>query len=319
MRDVPPVTIHDPGGPGRQDVLVGGAEREPRLSRRTRVLVGGGLALLVAGAVGGTSYAQHRAEQREQAAAFAVADEVHVEGSLAAVFGLEPGSGRLGADVTLASRDGHPGPHTVPTVRLEGPGLVPVTRAGPGRFTPPAQAVPESRVDCGAVAAGRIPEAALVVATVVPASQMPHEQGLPVDPESLREAVLSACDLPDPSAKPYVEAAARGTSLLVFVEAVRRSDAVLWLEDVRVPGFALRAVPGLSLPYLVEPDSGGVYGLDVRVTDCTAARASDLLLTVVLSEDGRREQRVAPPAVQQPQPGAVPVGQLLQRLIDQDC
>lgn len=319
MRDAPPVTLHDPGEPAGRDVLVGAPEREPRLSRRTRVLGGAGATLLAAGVVGGTSYAQHRAEQRERAAAFALADQVHVEGVVAAVFGFEPGSGRLGADVTLRSLAGHPGPHTVPTVRIEGAGLVPLTTGGPGRFMPPTQAVPESRVDCGAVAAGRIPASAQVVVTAVPASQVPHEQHLPVDVPSLREAVLAACDLPDPSAEPYVEASAQGDALVVLLETVRRSDAVLRLEEIRVPGFALSTGGRFSLPRVIEPDSGGVYGFGVRVTDCAAARAGDRAVTVVLGQGGRREERVAPHAVRQPQPGAVPVEQLLQRLVEAAC
>lgn len=322
MRDAPPVTVSDPGGGGRsrQDVLVGGAQSEPRLSRRSRVLAGATLVLLAAGAVAGTAYAQHRAEQRAHAAAFAAADEVHVESELVGVFGFEPGSGRLGAEVALTSRAGRPGPHTVPSVRLEGPGLLPLAPGGPGRFTSTAQGLPESRVDCATVAAGGFPGSAEVVVTVVPASQVPHEQRLPVPPDALREAVLSACDLPDPDAEPYAETAAVGPAVLVFVEAVPRSDALLRLEDVRVPGFSLRPGDrGFALPYLIQPDSGGTYGFDVRVVDCQTARAGDLAVTVVLSQDNRREERVVPHAVRQPQPGAVPVEQLLQRLLDESC
>lgn len=223
MRDVPPVTLADPRDRGRasRDVLVGGGDREPRLSRRTRFLTGAALAVVVAVVAGGTAYTRHR----EQAAAFALADRVQVQGVLTAVFGLEPGSGRIGATVELTARDGAQGSQSVPTVRLEGPGLQPLVPGGPGRFTSRYSALPESRVSCRAAAAGQVPDSAVVVVTVVPASQVPHEQRLPVDREVLREAVLAACDLPDPDARSYVEVSGRGDAVLVLVETVRRSDA----------------------------------------------------------------------------------------------
>ena len=321
MRDSPPVTISDPGdrGRGHVDVLSAGDEREPRLSRRTRVLGLAGLALVAVGAVGGTAWMQHRTDARERAAAFRVADEVHVEGLLVAVFGLEPGGGRVGAEVRLAGRAGNPGPHTVPSVRLEGPGIVPLTVDGPGRFTAPVQAMPESRVDCASASAGRLPDSADVVVTAVPPSQVRHEQRLPVDPAALREAVLAACDLPDPDGTPYVEVSAQDETLLLLVESVRRSDAALLLEDVRVPGFALTPVPGLVLPHRIGPDSSGFYGFRVAVSDCAVAMTGPLEVTVVLSEDGRREARLAPDAVRQRQPGAVRPAQLLQRVLERSC
>lgn len=324
MRDVPPVTLGDPGDRGRAewDVLVGGDDREPRLSRRTRFLTGAALAVVAAGVAGGTVWAQHRAEQREQAAAFALADRVHVQGVLTGVFGLETGSGRIGGTVELTARDGAQGSQSVPTVRLEGPGLQPLVPGGPGRFTSPYSALPESRVSCRAAAAGQVPDSAQVVVTVVPASQVPHEQRLPVDRDVLREAVLSACDLPDPDATPHVEVSGQGDTVLVLVETVRRSDADVRLVDVRAPGLALELpaqAPGL--PRRVAPDSGAFFGFEVRVVDCAAAQAGPLEVTVVLSEDGRREERPAPNAVQQPQPqpGTVPVARLLERLVDRAC
>lgn len=315
------MSVSDPSGAQRprQDLLVGGSEREPRLSRRARLGAVAGVALLAAGAVGGSGYAQHRAEQRDQAAAFAKADRVHVAGEVLAVFGLEPGSGRLGAEVALSLRSGARTPQSVPALRLEGPGVVSLAPGRPGTVQQPARAVAESRVDCRAVAAGRIPDQAVVVVTVLPPSQVPHEQRLPVERSALREAVLAACDLPDPTAVPYVEASAQGATVVVFAEAVRRSDVDLRLEDVRMPGFVLGPARGFTLPHRIPPDSGGMYGFDVRVGDCNAARRSGLTLTVVLSQDGRREERVAPDAVQQPQRGAVPVAQLLRGLVERSC
>lgn len=320
MRDVPPVTLGHPADRRAPwDLLVGGDDREQRLSRRTRVLAGTGLALVVAGVAAGTAYAQHRTEQ-QQAAAFAFADRVHVQGVLTGVFGLETGSGRIGASVELTATDGAQGSQSVPTVRLEGPGLQPLVPGGPGRFTSPYSALPESRVSCRAAAAGQVPDSAEVVVTVVPASQVPHEQRLPVDAEALREAVLSACDLPDPDAAPYVEVSGRGDTVLVLVETVRRSDMDVQLVDVRTPGLSLELpAQGPGLPRTVAPDSGAFFAFEVRVVDCAAAQIGPLEVTVVLSEDGQREERPAPAAVRQPQPDTVPVARLLERLVDRAC
>lgn len=301
------------------DVLVGGGDREPRLSRRARALAAAGAVLLLTGALGASAYAERRGEQRAQAAAFALADQVHLAGRLVAVFGLEPGSGRLGADVMVAAR-GDAGGNRLAGVRLEGDGLQTLdTSPVPARPPLPYQALPESRVRCGDVADGRIPARATVVLTVVPASGVPHEQRLDADPAQVREAALAACDLPDPDAEPVVGAqGARDGSLLVDVETVPRSDVQLQLVGVRVPGFAVGSSVGLPLPHRIPPGSGGLYGFTARVTDCAAARSADLTPVVLLRADGRPVELSAATASQR-QPGAVPARQLLERIREVAC
>ena len=315
------MTIVDPrsGACADADVLGSPDDRLSGLPRRRRNALAAAAVVTAAAVWAGVALAEQRAHDRERAAAFALADRVHLQGALDALFSLEPGSGRLGAQVTIDAVDGEAGQDVVSSVRLEGPGIFSSGTPLTGRFTPPEQVLPEARVNCSRVGAGQIPDRATVVVTVVPASQVPHEQRLPADPAQVREAALAACDVPDPAAVPLVQASAQRGGLLLFVEAVRRSDADLRLEQVRIPGFEVTAAHGLRLPHRIGRDSGGFYGLPVRVTDCSAALAGDGQVTVVLSEDGRRVERTADPATAQPQVGAVPVEQLLAGLVAAAC
>lgn len=307
--------------PRGADVLAGGDDREPRLSSRARVLAGAGAVLLAAGALGGSAFVERRAEQRERGEAFALADQVHLSGRLEAVFSLEPGAGRLGADVTVAARGAGGGRDRLAGVRLEGEGLQALdTSPVPARPPLPYQALPESRVRCGDVANGRIPVRASVVLTVVPASRVPHEQRLDADPAQVREAALAACDLPDPDRVPLVEAqGARDGSLLIYVETVPRSDTELQLVGLRIPGFTLASSVGLPLPHRILANTGGLYGFTPRVTDCAAARSANLTPLVLLREDGRPAARRAASTVSQPQPGGVSARQLLEQVRAAAC
>lgn len=297
------------------DLLVSGSEREPRpvlprLPRRWRRGAAVLLAVAVV-AVGAAALARDRAERSAREAASARTDEVHLRGRLRAVSGGEPGLGRLLADVEVTGeRRGR-----LTSVRLEGAGLTTVLAPAPPLPELPGQVLADATIDCGAVPE-RLPQRASVVLTVVPPSGVEHEQRLTVPPDALRQAALEACDEPDPDAQPRVEVGAQDERLVLYVETVPRSDADLRIEAVTVPGFA---VAGLTLPYRLMPDSGGVYGFSLRVADCARARQGQTSVTVRLSADGVASVRVAAPSRTAPQPGAVPVEQLLRRLVAAGC
>ena len=317
MPDAPEVQVSSISGAGSGppgEVLTGGGDREPRLSRRTRTLLAAVLVLAAGGTVGMRALAQDRAEQRERDAAFALADRVHLFGRLTGISDLQIGSRRLGAIVEITSADGQRDGNRVTEVRLDGPGLVPAPVARPLLTRLPVEVFPEASVDCGRVAAGEVPSEGAVVLTVVPRSELPHEQRLAAEPAQVREAALAACDLPDPSASPVVEMEARDGELLVFVDSVPRSKADLQLLGVDIAGFQVGGRPE-ALP----PGTGGFFALPVRVTDCSRARSGELAVRVRLREGERLVEREAAPATQQLQPGAVPTEELLRRMVDAAC
>ena len=90
------MTVVAAGDAGRPvDVVVGGEPGGPGVPRRWKVAA---LVLVLLGAVGvvGRSLAADRAEQRAEDAAFAVLDQVHLNGGLGPVGG---GGGALSAEV----------------------------------------------------------------------------------------------------------------------------------------------------------------------------------------------------------------------------
>ena len=320
MPEAPPVQVVDPDNARRPvDVLDGGEPRAPRVARRWKVVALGVAVLGAAGVVAGRSIPQDRAEQEARDAAFALSDRVHLHGRLGAVYGVFEGADRvLSAEVQVASADGQRGGDRVTGLRFEGTGLTPRAPDPSGLAELPVTVWPASDLDCEAVAAGRYPGAVSVVLDVVPRSGVTHSQRMPVQAAVLREASLQGCDLPDPDALTRVEAqgAADGT-LLVYLEPVQRSRQPLVLEAVRVPGFDVRPVHGLTLPASLPPGTSGLFGFTVRVTECATAGGSEA--SVRLQVGDASQTRVAGTEVSQPQPGGVPAAQLLQGLLDVAC
>lgn len=321
MPDVPEVTIVDPGAPhGHSDVLDTGEPREPRVPGRWRA-AGLAVVLLVgAGVVGGRAALEARAEQRARDAAFAIADEVHLGGELGTVFGFSPEGGSvLSAEVVVDALDGDRGRNRVTGVRFEGEGLRPRDVDLSALRSLPATLYPEADLDCGPVTAGRYPEQVSVVLDVVPRSGVVHPQRFALAAPALREAALQACNLPDPDAEVTVEVQGGASGdVLLFLDPVPRSDDTLTIEGLLVPGFEVLPVPGLRLPSVLPPDTGGVYAFPLRVTDCAAARRG-AGVSVRLRVGGVLETRLASTEVSQPQPGAVPAAELLRRLVDEAC
>jgi hypothetical protein len=209
-------------------------------------------------------------------------------------------------------------------VQLVGPGLTPTDYPQPVFSVLPAGVQPVAEVDCDRAARRPLLSEADVVVTFLPASRVPREQRLPVPSEQVREAVLAACDLPDPRADLVVEASASGEALLLYVGGVPRSKAALRVEEVRIPGFV---VAGDELPVELPPGSVVLLALELRVADCAQAQPGSGPgsgpgpgpVVVRLTEAGQGVTVVAGPAFQQPQPGAVPVEQLLVRLAERSC
>lgn len=319
MPEPPVVSIvgggdHEPAG----DLLVSGDDLGARrLSPRAKVRLTL-LVLLASAALVVAAAAQQRRERRAEQEAFVGADEVDLEGRLLELRGQAPGSGRLAADVTVASRDGRHSHDLVTGVRIEGAGLAEAS-AALGALGLPVPALAEASVDCAQVAAGRLPRSAVIVVTVVPASGVPHHQRLPVPAPELRRVVLQACDQPDPRATPYVEISAQDGRLLVFVATVPRSKTVLRLEGLRVPGFELAPVPWLTLPHVLPRGGGGLYAFTPRVVHCGQARAGRPHVTALLREDGRRLDQPARPSTQRFRTGTLPADGLLLRLVDEAC
>jgi hypothetical protein len=175
---------------------------------------------------------------------------------------------------------------------------------------------PEAEVDCDRAARRPLLSEAAVVVTFLPANRVPRTELLPVPSQQVREAVLAACDLPDPRADLTVEAAASGDALLLFLAGVPRSKAELRLEEILVPGYV---ITGQELPVELPPGTGVLLGLQLRLADCAQAQSGSGPVVVRLAKAGQRITVVAGPAVQQPQPGAVPVDQLLARLAERSC
>jgi hypothetical protein len=319
--ETPRVSIGDPSELGRPaDLLEGHEPDESRVADRWKV---GGLVILVlilGGFLAGRFIIENRAEQQARDAAFAIVDKVHLRGEIKQIHGVQDGvDGVISAEVQVTSFGEGLGDDRVSGVRFEGEGLTPRPPDLAGLLELPRYVRPESDVACGRVSAGRFPEAVAVVLDVVPRSGVTHSQRLPVQPRVVREALLQACDLPDPNAQTRVEVqgAADGT-LLLFLEPVQRSRQVLVLEAVSVPGFDVRPVQGLSLPRSLPPGVGGLYGFSVRVDDCATAREPHEV-AVRLRVGGALGTRMASADVSQPQPGGVPVTQLLQRLVRRAC
>ena len=308
----------DPGEPA--DLLEGHESREPRVPDRWKVVGLVLLLLLVGGLMAARSLGENRAEQQARDAAFAIADTVHLRAELTHTYGAHDESAVLSAEVRVHSSGGGPGGDRVTDVRIEGEGLTPRAPDLSGLLELPGYVRPVSDVDCGPVSAGRFRKAVVVVLDVVPRSGVTHSQRMPVQPAAVREALLQACDLPDPDAQARVEVqgAADGTTLLLYVETVQRSKQVLVLESLGVPGFDVRPVAGFTLPRSLAPGTGGLYGFSLRVTDCAAARAPyDVAVRLRLA--GASETRTASTTVSQPQPGGVLATQLLQRLASRAC
>lgn len=278
------------------------------------------LLLIMGGFLAGRSLVENRAEKRTRDAAFALADKVHLRAALMQVHGVHDGLDRvLSAEVRVSSSGGGAGGNRVTDLRFEGEGLTPRAPDLSGLSELPGYGRPASDVDCDRVSAGRFPEAVAVVLDVVPRSGVTHSQRMPVQPATVREALLQACDLPEPDAQARVEVqgSADGT-LLLFVAPPQRSKHVLVLESLSVPGFDVRPVDDFILPRRLPPGTGGLYGFSLRVSDCAAARAP-YEVAVRLRVAGASETRIASTAVSQPQPGGVPATQLLQRLARKAC
>ena len=316
VSESPFVTVVAAGDAGRPvDVVVGGEPGGPGVPRRWKVAA---LVLVLLGAVGvvGRSLAADRAEQRAKDAAFAVLDQVHLNGGLGPVGG---GGGALSAEVSVSVVGAQRGGDRVTGLRLEGEGLAPRAPDLSRLSELPATLLLESDVDCVGVAAGRYPVSVGVVLDVVPRSGVMHSQRMPVGAPVLRDASLAACDLPDPDARTRVEVqgSARGT-LLLFAETVQRSRQPVVLEAVTVPGFDVRPAGDQHLLMSLPPGTGGLFDFTVRVTDCATARGSSAT-TVRLRVGDAPETRVASTEVSQPQPGGVSAAQLLQQLVNLTC
>ena len=321
VSEPPSVTVVATGDAGRPvDVLVGGEPRGQAVPRRWKLAA---LVLVLLGAVGvaGRSLAADRAERQAEDAAFAVRDQVHVQGALGGVYGIfDGGVGRvLAAEVEVSVVDGQRGSDQVTGLRLEGKGLSPRAADLSGLSELPATLRPEADIDCAGVAVGRYPESVSVVLDVVARSGVTHSQRMPVQATVLRDASLVACELPDPDARVRVEvqSSARGT-LLLFVGSVQYSRQPLVLEGVSVPGFEVRPAGGQSLPTSLPLGTDSLFGFTVRVTDCATARGSSAT-TVRLRVGDAPETRVASTEVSQPQPGGLSAAQLLLRLVNLTC
>ena len=317
------MTVVAKGDAGRPvDVLVGGEPPGQAVPRRWKLAA---LVLVLLGAVGvaGRSLAADRAEQQAEDAAFAVLDQVHVQGALGTVYGISDGGvGRVLAaevEVEVSVVGGQRGSDRVTGLRLEGKGLLPRAADLSGLSELPATLRPEADIDCVGVAVGRYPESVRVVLDVVPRSGVTHSQRMPVQATVLRDASLAACELPDPDARVRVEvqSSARGT-LLLSVGSVQYSRQPLVLEGVSVPGFEVRPAGGQSLPTSLPLGTDSLFGFTVRVTDCATARGSSAT-TVRLRVGDAPETRVASTEVSQPQPGGLSAAQLLQRLVNLTC
>lgn len=319
MPDAPPLTITDPGEPGRSgDLLSAGPDRERRgVPRRTQALLLA-LALAVGAAVlGGQALLRDRTEQRDRAAAFAAADAVHLRGVVDALYDLGVGTELLGVDLSLVVRDGRPAEERVTGLALEGRGLTPQPLLPFSAAEVRQQLTTTSAVDCDAVAAGAVPGPVQVVLTVTAGSGVPHEQRLLLDAQRAWLAALVACDLPAPGARPRVEAYGLRGRLQLLVETVRRDDAELRLVAVSSPGVRLR-LDGLSLPVPLVADGTTVVGLLADVVDCDAARRGGYLVQVDLTRNGVAQRRVAgrPTGLE---PGSAPIAQALRAVVERSC
>ncbi|MBC7372551.1 MAG: hypothetical protein H7323_00980 [Frankiales bacterium] len=313
MSDVPVVTVFDPRGGDRPDVLGPDDDRDPRWSRRTRAVVA---VLAVAGLLIAVALPRVTAA-RERQAAFDALNEVHLRVGVPAIAGSQ---GQLLVQFLLDDDGRRPPEERLIGARLDGDGVQavdPDTR--PAYNVLPTELSVAGRVDCSAVGQGNFPTGVALVTTALPASKVERDSRTPIVPSEIRRASLEACDLPDPDARPLVEVQAGESGLLLLnLEAVPRADDGLVLERVDVLGFTVAPADGLVLPQTLPPNAGGFYGFTVKVADCALAR-DERDVRVQLQVDGVRETRIASPDTSQPQPGGEPVTALLDRLLAAAC
>lgn len=294
----------------------GGQPEPPGTPRRSTVL-GALLVVLVGVAVlVGRDAVRDRAEQRVADAALAPAAEVHLDASLLWLAPGGPGTSRVDVMVEVVGREDRADPERLTGLVVEAGGLTPLEFVRPPSPERRLQVAAAAAVDCGAVATGRLPPGGDAVLTITPASGVPHDQRLPLPPTRLREALLIACDLPDPDAETTVEASGASGGVFVSLMQVPRRPEGLVVEGIAVPGFEV-VLDGLSLPYRLPPGTGLGLFLTVRVRDCAAALAGDLRVQVTLTEGGVTTVREGSSSASQP--GAVPAARYLQGLLDAAC
>lgn len=290
---------------------------EPPGTPRRASVVGALLVVLVgAGVLVARDAVRDQTEQQAADTAFAAADEVDLDTRLLWLAPRGPGTSRVDVMVEVVGREDRARPDQVTGLVVDAAGLSPL------EFRPPAlpqrrlQVTAAAAVDCEAVTAGGLPPGGDAVLTITPASGVPHDQRLPVPPAQLREALLVACDLPDPDAETTVEASGASGGVFVSLTQVPRRTGGLVLESIAVPGFDV-VLDGLSLPYRLPPGTGLGLFVTARVDDCDVALAAGLRVQVTLTEGGVMAVRRAGPPVSQP--GAVPAARYLQGLLDVAC
>lgn len=320
VQEPPPITITDPGRPeGPADVLVAGSERAPlRLPRRLVATVVAVALVAVGSVVGLDRWHRHQAAVRRAAAAFAVADAVHAHVALAegGVFAEPPLEVVETDPVTGAERTvPQPAPSTgtvmvplvvtddaatlteIHDVRVVGTGVTstfdPSLSLGrvPGDESPVVVPVTFA---CSAVSAGRYPVLTGLVVVLVPDSGREHRVTVPL--RSTPSLALEACLLPDPAAVPETSIEEQHGRLLLSVTSIPRTRQPLRVMALTSPGLALAVVGGIPGRPAgeVPPDSGVVFDVHLRVTDCAAARAGNDVVTVSLQQGTRRWTLVVP-------------------------
>ena len=319
------MTVSEPGdqhGPG--DLLTAGSERSPL--RVPRKVVAGGVVgvLVVAGSIAAVrAHQRQQARARASAAAFRVADTVHLALVHGTVLVLGQGRGPAGRAALLL------------TVQVHEQGLFPdrvgglsvvATGVTSGRTVgPDLQGVAGSReadvqltVDCSAVATGRLPDTGSLRLSVVTAAGLTHHLDAPLPVGGLRAAALESCDLPDPVALPTATGDVESGQVSLQVDPVRRALRSLIL--LRVTGPGLRVTTNLpKLPFRMQPRGGIAFVATVSVIDCVTARRTPLGLTALL-QDGPVQRRVP----FEPQPAAAnagvsPLPSYLRALVERSC
>jgi hypothetical protein len=334
------IEVADPRDPGDPvDVLSAGSERPPfRVSRKV-ALIGLAVALLGAGTfVGVDRYQLRQAELRRQAAAFAVADTVHVHVTLDAggVTALEAGNdyetyapngssvsrrpppavGEL--ELPLTFSDDAAAFDTISGASLEGSDLGltfdPSSLDNRGAGASAGTVFPMT-LQCNGVVAGHYPRLGSLVLAVVVDSGRRHRLVLPLTSStSAKELALTACNLPDPSAIPTATLEEQHGRLLLGVGGVSRSRSALHLLAIRSPGFALAQIGG---DHTVPPDVNLLLDVSVRVTNCALARTGNGAVTLTLRDDRRSYTVVATdaPAADFRRPGSA----WLRTLVARSC
>lgn len=340
MSDTPHVTITDPQDPTpARDVLTAGGDRPERKIPKRLV---GGLALLAVLAAGGTAgtraYLDHRAEQRRQAAAFAVADTVHVrldldpdglvaslpEGvrvpNLRQVVTGRPALGRV--SIPLLDRENPAGFEQITGATLEGSTLR--YTFNPTDFSPrapggaPTPLMLNTSLDCAPVAAGRYPTLGTAVVTVVPSSGRTHRLTVPLTSKSTpKDLALQACGLPDPDGVPAVSIEGQHGMFLLDVTSLERSRDVLRIVRITARGFAIAQRTGGGRPESIGSNTSALLDVTAQVTDCKTAQEQPLAVTVVLTNGTRTWTVLAKDLT--PTSYRVPGTAILQSLLDRSC